>query len=122
MEVIWGLLVNPDEAGYGESVVIDSYRVGKTELRDTAADVEVVYSELGTYNTVPGARADRRTRTVRFHLTRLNGSWKIDGLRQLAHISKSWIVAELRGEHDTSSLPRQPDAALSPVVAEIASW
>jgi hypothetical protein len=122
MEEIWGLLVNPDEAGYGESVVIESYRIGNTELRGANADVEVVYEELGTYASVPAAQKDRRARTVTFHLTRIDGSWKIDGLRQLPHISKSWIVAELRGKHDSGTRAGTPDPNLSVVVAEISSW
>ena len=83
-KAIWGLLINEDEAGYDQSVVTRSYRIGKSTISEISADVEVVYVDLGTL-AGNNARKDQHSETVMFHLTKVGNSWKIDGLRILPH-------------------------------------
>jgi hypothetical protein len=40
--------MNEDEAAYDTSVIIKSYELGKATIHDTSADMDVIYSDLGT--------------------------------------------------------------------------
>jgi hypothetical protein len=94
-KAIFELLINEDEAGYDTSVIIQSYHVGKSTIGKNGAYVEVTYDDLGLLSAGQLNR-QKRSETVIFHLTKVGTAWKIDGLRILSHISKGWMLSEMR--------------------------
>ena len=117
-----GLLVNEDEAGYDESVIIKSYRIGKSRVGDKRAEVEVIYISLGTVGSELATERGAHAETVTFHLTLLDKSWKIDGLRMPPHISQSWMLAHLRQNLRDDEQAKQSDPRTKAAIAEIAKW
>jgi hypothetical protein len=110
-KAIGKLLINEDEAGYDSSVVILSYRVGNATLEKGAASVMVIYEDLGTLSG-GHLEQNKEAESVVFHLSRIRNSWKIDGLRILPHISKTWVLSELGkgqivGRSSSSDLVRE---------------
>jgi len=119
MKVIGQLLVNEDEAGYDSSVVIASSRISKMTSGDSTADVEVIYQDLGVMDTTPSFQSNRRAETMNFHLTKIGGAWKIDGLRQPPHISKAWALSMLRKELASTLGTGKQDPGFNKMIEEI---
>jgi hypothetical protein len=116
------LLINEDEAGYDESVIIKSYRVGKPQIRAKKAEIDVIYSSLGTVGGELSTQKDPHLETVTFHLTLVGNLWKIDGLRIRPHISQSWMLAHLRRNRSDDQQERKSDPKLEAAIAEIGRW
>ena len=119
---ILGLLVNEDEAGYDQSVIIKSYKLGKSKVGDKRAEVEVIYSFLGTVGGELSTENAFHLETVIFHLSLIDNSWKIDGLRMPPHISQSWMLAHLRRNLREDEQAKQSDPRTKAAIAEIAKW
>ena len=90
--------------------------------RDKSAEVEVIYSSLGTVGSKLTIEKAPHTETVTFHLTLVDYSWKIDGLRMLPHISQSWMVAHLRRNLREDQQAKQSDPRTNAANAEIVKW
>ncbi len=116
------LLINEDEAGYDTSVIIRSYKVGSARIDGTSADVNVVYSDLGTIGGELSVEKAVKTETVTFHLTLVDDAWKIDGLRILPHISQTWMLSNLRRGLKEDERAGKNDPKLRAAIAQIAQW
>ena len=121
-KAIYTLLINEDEAGYDESVIIKSYKIGKSKVGGKNADVEVIYSSLGTMASELSAKKATHLETVMFHLTLVDNSWKIDGLRIPPHISQSWILAHLRQGLRGAGQAGHSDPRTKAAIAQITRW
>ncbi len=121
-KAIFKLLINEDEAGYDQSVIIKSYKIGKSKVGDKKAEVEVIYSSLGTIGSESSAEKAPHVETVTFHLTLVDNSWKIDGLRMPPHISQSWMLAHLRRNLREDEKAKKSDPQTKMAIAEIAKW
>ena len=119
---ILGLLVNEDEAGYDQSVIIKSYRIGRSKVGGKKAEVEVNYSTLGSMSSELTTEKAARTEAVTFHLRLIDQAWKIDGLRMPPHISQSWMLAHLRQNLRDAEQAKQSDSRTKAAIAEIAKW
>jgi hypothetical protein len=120
-KALWQLLINEDEAGYDQSVVTQSYRIGKSTIGATSADVEVIYADLGTL-AGNSAKRNPRSESVMFHLTKVGSAWKIDGLRLLPHISRTWILSNLHRNLSADEKAGKSDPRLKAAVSEISQW
>jgi hypothetical protein len=120
-KALWQLLINEDEAGYDQSVITQSYHVGKSTIGATSADVEVIYADLGTLagNTT---KKNQHSETVMFHLTKVGSAWKIDGLRILPHISQTWILSKLRRNLEADEKAGKNDPRLKAAIEQISQW
>lgn len=121
-KAIFKLLINEDEAGYDQSVLINSYKIGRSKVTDKKAEVEVIYSSLGTIGSELWTEKAPHTETVTFHLTRVKNSWKIDGLRMPPHISQSWMLAHLRRHLREDEQAKKIDPRIKAAITEIAKW
>lgn len=121
-KAIFDLLINEDEAGYDTSVIIKSYQIGKSKIGKTSADVEVIYSYLGTLGGELYVKKNPHPETVIFHLTLVENSWKIDGLRIPPHISQSWILSKLRRNLSADQKADKRDPKLNAAITEISQW
>ena len=112
-KAIYKLLVNENEAAPDTSVIIQSYRIGKSKIGARSADVEVIYSDLGLISA-GDLTEQRKTESVIFHLTMVDTTWKIDGLRILPHISKDWLLSDIRkGLNPDQARASDPNRELS---------
>jgi hypothetical protein len=121
-QAILGLLVNEDEAGYDQSVIIKSYTIRRSRVSDKKAEFEVIYSSLGAVSSELATERNPHTEAVVFHLKLVDNSWKIDGLRILPHISKTWMLAYLRRNLRDAEQAKQSDPETKAAIAEIATW
>ena len=119
---IFRLLINEDEAGYDQSVIIKSYKIGRSRITDKKAEVEVIYSSLGTIGSELSTIKAPQVETVTFHLARVDNLWKIDGLRIPPHISQSWMIAHLRRNLREDERAKQSDPRTKAAIAEIEKW
>jgi hypothetical protein len=121
-KLIWALLINEDEAGYDQSVIVKSYQIGKSKISGTSADVEVTYASLGTLGGELHTKKMPHSETVVFHLTLVENAWKIDGLRIPPHISQSWMLSKLRRNLSADEQASKSDPRLKAAIKEIAQW
>jgi hypothetical protein len=121
-KAIFELLIHEDEAGYDTSVIIKSYRIGNSRVDTTSADIDVIYSDLGTLGGELSVKKEPHTETVTFHLTLVDNSWKIDGLRILPHISQSWMLSNLQRSLKADERAGKDDPKLRAAITEIAKW
>jgi hypothetical protein len=121
-KAIYQLLINEDEAGYDESVIVRSYTVGKAKVEQSSADVEVIYADLGTLGGELQVTKGLRSETVMFHLSKSNGLWKIDGLRMPPHISQVWILSHLQQDLGKDRQAAKRDPRLEAAIAAINQW
>jgi len=121
-KAIFELLINEDEAGYDQSVIIKSYKIGKSRIGEKSSEVDVIYSSLGTLGGELQTEKGPHTETVTFHLALVDNLWKIDGLRIPPHISQSWMLAHLRRDLRVDERARESDPRLKEAIAEIAKW
>jgi hypothetical protein len=121
-KLIWQLLINEDEAGYDESVVIKSYRIGKSKVGVSSADVEVIYEDLGTIGGELHVKKQQRSESVTFHLTKTGNEWKIDGLRIPPHISQAWMQSKLHRNLVADQKAGKDDPNLKDAIAQISRW
>jgi len=121
-KAIFDLLINEDEAGYDESVIVKSYKIGKSKVGEQKADVDVIYDVLGTIGGELQTEQIPHTETVTFHLAFVENSWKIDGLRIRPHISQSWMIEHLTRNLREDEQAKQSDPRLKTAIAEITNW
>ena len=119
---ILSLLINEDEAGYDTSVIIKSYQIGKATIHHTSADVDVIYSDLGSLGGELSAKKSLHSETVTFHLALVSNAWKIDGLRIPPHITKSWVMSMLSRSRSADEHSGKNDPRLRAAIAEISRW
>lgn len=103
------------------SVIVRSYRIGQARIGTNTADIQVIYSTLGT---LAGLEAESKphSEAVTFHLKLAGHSWKIDGLRMPPHISQRWILLELRRELAEDRKSGRTDPPLEAAIARISHW
>jgi hypothetical protein len=121
-KAIYDLLINEDEAGYDTSVIIKSYRIGKVSTGKESADVEVIYAVLGTLAAGSHAKRNPHAETVNFHLTLVDKSWKIDGLRIPPHLTQVWILSKMRRSLAADEKVGKKDPLLKAALDEISQW
>jgi hypothetical protein len=119
---ILGLLINEDEAGYDESVIIRSYKIGKSKIEKRKAEVEVIYTVLGIMGSEFQMEKYSRKETMIFRLRIVENSWKIDGLRMRPHISRAWMLEHLRRDLREDERAKKNDPQLKAAIIEIANW
>jgi hypothetical protein len=107
--------------GFDESTIIRSYRLGKIKIQGSRAIVEVIYEDLGVLTDEPKANKDSSPETVLFHLVRLNGQWRIARLSLMPHLSKSWILSQLRGDGQQQTAHTH-DEQIQKAIDEISNW
>lgn len=121
-KAILGLLINEDEAGYDESVIIKSYKIGKSKAEKKKATVDVIYTILGTMSSEFQTKKNLGIETVKFQLTMVGNSWKIDGLRMRPHISQAWMLEHLRRNLSEDEQAKKIDPQLKAAIKEIRNW
>jgi hypothetical protein len=121
-KAIFGLLINEDEAGYDESVIVKNYRISKLKTDGKKAEVDVIYTVLGTMSSELKPKKNPHMETVTFHLTFIENSWKIDGLRMLPHISRSWMIDYLHQNLRKDKQAKMGDPQLRATITEITNW
>jgi len=115
------LLVNEDESAYDTSIITESFRIGEPSITGTSATVQVTYADIGIV-AAGNLRKEVRSERVTFRLTKVNGIWKIDGLRILPHISRDWMLQEYEREHLANQKAHLHDAELIAKIATIHGW
>lgn len=90
------LLYDEDETSYDSAVIVSGISITGSRVLGNRASVEVTYTVLGIFGGDGVAESAPRRETVTFHVIRVGGKWKIDHLRQMPHISKSWILLHLK--------------------------
>ncbi len=118
---IGSLLVDPNLAAYDTSVIIRSFRVGKSIVGKRGAKVDVMYSDVGILAGGALSR-DVRSESVVFRLRQVSGSWKIDGLRMLPHISREWMLAEFGRESKAGEKEGVTDQEMKANFAKLSQW
>lgn len=116
------LLINEDEAAYDVSEIVASYHVGKAIVHGQYASVPVTYLDLGIAPSEGELGPGPHLETVNFHLALVKGEWKIDGLRLMPHISKTWILAKYRRDAAIEGKQGKVDPGLADRIAKIGEW
>lgn len=91
-------------------------------IRGQNASVPVTYSDLGVAPSEGKLEHRPSSETVEFQLTRVKGAWKIDGLRLIPHVSKTWILAQYRRDARIERKQGKVEPKLLDRIAEIGQW